>query len=275
LRAALGKVDLSQSTGALLDTLTHDGRHQELLDQLLEQLGLLLREESANTFVAARIVEGLKGEFPKAEKILPSAWIGEKGARVLESAVSRLLRQVGEDHEHQLRKQFDVIVQKLIVHLKSDPAFLRKGEELKTSLCEGGAFNDYALGLWDSVRAWLRADLERPDSALHAKARALGRWLGETLAADAGLRAAFNNFLEDLARAWAPGLAQTLVDHISGTVRAWDAPETARLIELKIGKDLQKIRLNGTLLGGVIGLALYLLSYLPQLAGWLRVQFGL
>lgn len=271
LHAALDKVDLSKSAGALLDTLTKDGRHQELLDQMLDRLGALLAEESTRAFVAARIVDGLKGEFPLTEKLLPSEWIGDSGARVLETAVSRLLLQVSEDREHHLRQKFDEVVQKLVVQLKSDPAFLRKGEELKASLREGSALNEYTGALWSSLRAWLRDDLERPDSTLHAKVVATGRWLGESLAADADLRESINRHLEDAARAMAPDFARYLTHHIRDTVRHWDTRDTARLIELKIGKDLQEIRVNGTVIGGTIGLGLYLCSHLFE---WLRLQLG-
>ncbi|WP_322043797.1 DUF445 domain-containing protein [Paraburkholderia sp. J67] len=272
LYAALDKVDLSKSAGAILDTLTKDGRHQELLDRMLDQLGLLLAEESTRTFVASRIVDGLKGEFPKFEKILPSEWLGDTGARVLESAVSRLLLQVSEDREHHLRQKFDEVMHKLIVQLKSDPAFLRKGEELKASLREGSALNDYTRELWNSLRAWLRNDLEQPDSTLHEKVAATGQWLGEALAADADLRASLNGHLEDAARAMAPEFSRYLTHHIRDTVRNWDTRETARLIELKIGKDLQRIRVNGTLIGGTIGLGLYLCSNLFE---WLRLQIAM
>jgi uncharacterized membrane-anchored protein YjiN (DUF445 family) len=271
LRAALARVDLSKSAGAILDTLTKDGRHQELLDRMLDQLGALLQEEGTREYVAARIVDWLKGEYPWTEKVLPSEWIGEKSANVLESAVNRLLVEVSEDREHQLRRKFDEVVEKLIVQLKSDPAFLRKGEELKASLSEGGALNDYTRTLWDSLRAWLRDDLEREDSSLHAKVAATGRWLGETLAADAGLRASLNGHLEDAARSMAPDFARFLTHHIRDTVKNWDTRETARLIELKIGKDLQGIRVNGTLIGGVIGLGLYLCSLLFELV---RLKLG-
>ncbi|WP_321885937.1 DUF445 domain-containing protein [Paraburkholderia bannensis] len=272
LHAALDKVDLSKSAGAILDTLTKDGRHQELLDRMLDQLGLLLAEEGTREFVASRIVDGLKGEFPKSEWMLPSEWLGDKGARVLESAVNRLLLQVSEDREHHLRQKFDEVMQKLIVQLKNDPAFLRKGEELKASLREGSALNDYTRELWDSLRGWLRDDLERPDSTLHAKVAATGQWLGQALAADADLRASLNGHLEDAARAMAPEFSRYLTHHIRDTVRNWDTRETARLIELKIGKDLQEIRVNGTVIGGTIGLGLYLCSHLFE---WLRLQLGL
>ncbi|WP_321907497.1 DUF445 domain-containing protein [Paraburkholderia sp. J11-2] len=271
LHAALERVDLSKSAGAILDTLTKDGRHQELLDQVLDQLGALLRDEGTRAFVATAIVDWLKSDYPTTEKFLPTEWIGESGARVVESAVNRLLLQVSGDREHHLRRKFDEVVEKLIVQLKSDPAFLRKGEELKASLREGSALNEYTRALWDSLRAWLRDDLAREDSELHAKVAATGRWLGETLAADAELRASLNGHLEDAARAMAPDFARYLTHHIRDTVQNWDTRETARLIELKIGKDLQEIRVNGTVIGGAIGLGLYLCSHLFELA---RLKMG-
>ncbi|WP_322010494.1 DUF445 domain-containing protein [Paraburkholderia sp. J12] len=272
LRAALSSVDLSKSMGAVLDTLTRDGRHQELLDKLIDQFAALLRVEETRSFVAARIVDGLKGEYPITEKVLPTAWIGESGARVLTSAVERLLLQISEDREHQLRHRFDEVVYGLIARLKTDPAFLAKGEELKASLRDGAAFADYARTLWDELRGWLRCDLEAPDSVLHAKVAAAGGWLGRTLAADPKLRASLNEHLEQAAHAMAPEFAAFLTRHISDTVKNWDAASMSTLIEQKIGKDLQRIRINGTVLGGAIGFGLYLCS---QLFEWLRGLLGL
>jgi uncharacterized membrane-anchored protein YjiN (DUF445 family) len=272
LRTTLSSVDLSKSMGAVLDTLTRDGRHQELLDKLIDQFAALLRVEETRSFVAARIVEGLKGEYPLTEKVLPTAWIGESGARVLTNAVERLLLQISEDREHQLRHRFDEVVYSLIARLKTDPAFLAKGEELKASLRDGSAFADYARTLWDELRAWLRRDLEEPDSVLRAKVAAAGGWLGRALAADPKLRASLNEHLEQAAHAMAPEFAAFLTRHISDTVKNWDAGSMSTLIEQKIGKDLQRIRINGTVLGGAIGFGLYLCS---QLFEWLRVFLGL
>jgi uncharacterized membrane-anchored protein YjiN (DUF445 family) len=265
LHAALDSIDLSKSMGAALDTLTRDGRHQELLDKLIDQFVVLLRVEETRSFVAGRIVEGLKGEYPLTEKVLPTAWIGDSGARVLTNAVERLLLQISEDHEHQLRQKFDEIVLKLIERLKTDPAFVAKGEELKASLRDNTAFDDYARTLWDDLRTWLRRDLEQPDSLLHARVAAAGGWIGNALAGDEKLRAALNEHLEESAHAMAPDFAAFLTRHISDTVKNWDAQSMSGLIEQKIGKDLQRIRINGTVLGGAIGLGLYLCSWLFEM----------
>jgi len=271
LRDVLAKVDLSQATGAMLDTLTRDGRHQELLDTALDQLIALLREPPAREFIAARIVDWVRSEYPKMEKILPSAWLGEKGADAIASAANRMLEQIAENPAHELRERFDEAARKLIAKLKTDPAFLRQGEALKRYLVEGEAFSAYVKDMWSELRAWLKRDLYSTDSALHARVAAMGQWIGRELASDPALRQSLNDHLEDAARAMAPDFAQFLTRHISDTVKNWDSREMSRQIELNIGKDLQYIRINGTLVGGFIGLLLYASSQLLEL---LRMQVG-
>jgi uncharacterized membrane-anchored protein YjiN (DUF445 family) len=245
--------------------LTRDGRHQELLDAGIEQVVALLREAPAREFIAGRIVEWVKGEYPKMEKILPSAWLGEKGAEAIANAVNRMLEQISENPTHELRQKFDEAAQRLIVKLKTDPAFARQGEELKRYLVEGDAFSAYVKDMWGDLRAWLRRDLQSADSALHARVMAMGQWVGRELAHDAALRQSLNDHLEEAARGMAPDFARFLTRHISDTVKNWDAREMSRQIELNIGKDLQYIRINGTLVGGFIGLLLYASSQLFEL----------
>ncbi|MBN3807291.1 DUF445 family protein [Paraburkholderia sp. Ac-20336] len=271
LRDVLAKVDLSQATGAMLDTLTRDGRHQELLDTALDQLIALLREPPAREFIAARIVDWVRSEYPKMEKILPSAWLGEKGADAIASAANRMLEQIAENPAHELRERFDEAARKLIAKLKTDPAFLQHGEALKRYLVEGDAFSAYVKDMWSELRAWLKRDLHSADSALHARVAAMGQWIGRELASDPALRQSLNDHLGDAARAMAPDFAQFLTRHISDTVKNWDSREMSRQIELNIGKDLQYIRINGTLVGGFIGLLLYASSQLLEL---LRMQVG-
>jgi uncharacterized membrane-anchored protein YjiN (DUF445 family) len=185
--------------------------------------------------------------------------------------VSRVLEGVAADPEHELRQRFDRTVARLTERLKHDPAFIEKGDEIKRYIRDGDAFNDYARDLWNQLRAWLKADLARPDSALHRQAAMLGGWLGARLADSPALRASLNEHVEKAVHEMAPDFADFLMRHIRDTVRNWDAREMSRQIELNIGKDLQYIRINGTLVGGLIGLGLYLVSLVPRWAGaWLH-----
>ncbi|KVL61754.1 DUF445 domain-containing protein [Burkholderia ubonensis] len=270
-RALVDKVDLSQSAGAILDTLTKDGRHQALLDDAIGQVTNLLDQPENRAVIAAYIVDWLKSQYPTVEKILPTNWLGENGAELIANAVNRVLEQVAADPEHELRQRFDATVVELVERLKYDPVFIEKGEEIKRYIRDGDAFNTYLLDLWDQLRAWLKADLARADSTLHRQAATLGGWLGARLAESAALRASLNEHVEKAVYEMAPDFADFLMRHIRDTVRNWDAREMSRHIELNIGKDLQYIRINGTLVGGLIGLGLYLVSLAPRWAGgWLH-----
>lgn len=264
---ALDKVDLTQSSALLLDSLTKNNRHQELLDAAVQQLLRLLHKPGTREFIAAQIVRWLKREHPIKAKMLPTEWLGEHSADLVANAVDSILDQVALDQGHELRLGFDRAVQRLIERLKSDPEMTERAETIKSWLKEDESFNRYIGELWQDLRGWLKDDLNSEDSRVQERVRLAALWLGETLAADEALRTSMNQHLEDAARSVAPEFAAFLTRHISDTVKSWDARDMSQQIELNIGRDLQFIRINGTLVGGTIGLILYLLSQVP---GWIE-----
>ncbi|TKK21489.1 DUF445 domain-containing protein [Pantoea agglomerans] len=262
---AIDKVDLSKTSALLLESLTKNNRHQALLDAAIEQLLKLLHKPSTREFIAMQLVRWLKREHPIKAKMLPTEWLGEHSAELVANAVDSLLDDVALDQGHELRLGFNRAVDKLIVKLQNDPEMAERAEEIKGWLKEDASFNRYIGELWNDMRNWLKADLSSDDSRVQEKVRGAALWLGETLAADPALRDSMNQHLEQAARSVAPEFAGFLTRHISDTVKSWDARDMSQQIELNIGKDLQFIRINGTLVGGTIGLILYLLSQLPQL----------
>ncbi len=264
---ALDKVDLTQSSALLLDSLTKNNRHQELLDAAVQQLLRLLHKPGTREFIALQIVRWLKREHPIKAKVLPTEWLGEHSAELVANAVDSILDEVARDQGHEFRLGFNRAVQRLIERLKSDPEMAERAETIKHWLKEDESFNRYIGELWQDLRRWLKSDLNSDDSRVQERVRLAALWLGETLAADEALRASMNQHLEDAARSVAPEFAAFLTRHISDTVKSWDAREMSQQIELNIGRDLQFIRINGTLVGGTIGLVLFLLSQLP---GWLQ-----
>ncbi|WP_411706435.1 DUF445 domain-containing protein [Edaphovirga cremea] len=270
IHAFIDKADISQSVATLLDSMTRDGRHQELLDVSVKQVLKLLHQPSTRLYISGQIVSWVKREHPLKAKMLPTEWLGENGAEAISEAVGTLLDDVAADRGHALRQNFDRAVERLIEKLKNDPATARKAEEIKSYLKNDDALNTYVKQLWHDLREWLRQDLESKESVLHSKMAAAGRWLGDTLLQDVHLRESVNRHMEEAARKMAPDFAEYLTRHISDTVKSWDARDMSRQIELNIGKDLQFIRINGTLVGGFIGLALYLLSQLPH---WIEPLF--
>ena len=260
----VGSVDLSKSAGTILESLTRGGRHQELLNEGIHQLAQLLDNSDTQSAISQGIVDWLKEEYAFIEKMLPSELIGRKGADIAVRLASGILNKVSEDPHHPLRQRFDVFTIEFIERLKADPAFSERSEEIKSYLLNDEALNNYLASLWSELRDWLKRDLHSETSMLRGRIEATGAWLGQTLAEDPQLRQSLNENLELASRAAAPEFAVFLTHHIADTVKNWDSAEMSEQIELNIGKDLQFIRINGTIVGGLIGVILYLLSSLPQ-----------
>jgi uncharacterized membrane-anchored protein YjiN (DUF445 family) len=265
VHAMVRQVDLSRSAGTILESLTREGRHQQLLDEAIGQLAQLLRNEDTQGYIAQGIVDWLREEYAFIERMLPSEMIGKQGASIAVKLAAGILHRVSEDREHPLRQRFDDFAREFIERLKDDPSFLQKGEEIKRYLLEDETLNAYLKSLWHDLKAWLKRDLESGDSHVAARVAATGAWIGRTLAEDPALRRSLNENLEAASRGAAPEFAAFLTRHIADTVKNWDSREMSGQIELNIGKDLQYIRINGTVVGGLVGVLLYALSHLSQL----------
>ncbi|WP_299998591.1 DUF445 family protein [uncultured Cedecea sp.] len=262
---AIDNLDLSHSGAILLESMTKHHRHQVLLDALIGQVLGLLKKPSSRAFIAGQITAWLNSEHPRKAKLLPTEWLGEQSAEWVSDAVNRLLDDITHDKQHQIRQGFDRAVQRFITELKSSPDMMAKAESIKRYLKDDEAFNRYIGELWNDLRRWLKTDSASGDSQVQQRIALAGQWFGETLLSDKALQVSLNEHLELAVRRMTPDFAAFITRHISDTVNSWDSKELADHIEFNIGKDLQFIRINGTLVGGMIGLVLYLLSQLPGL----------
>lgn len=264
LNAAIGKLDLSRSMGALLAGLTKEGRHQQLLDDGMIALIGVINRPATRDMIAGQIAAWLKREHATMELMLPTEWISESGAGMIAKALQNIMEDIAADRDHKLRIKFDDMVQRFLVRLESDPSFIAKGEDFKRYLRDGDTFNNYIRDLWGSVRDWVKADIARGDSRLRDAVIQGANWLSEELLRHPAMRASLNQHLAGMARTLAPAFSSFLTRHISDTVKAWDNQDMSRQIELNIGKDLQFIRVNGTLVGGMVGLLLFLSAQLME-----------
>lgn len=265
VHAMVNSVDLSKSAGTILESLTRDGRHQELLNEGITQLARLLDNADTQATISQGIVDWLKEDYAFIESMLPSELIGRKGAGLAVRLASGILNKVASDPSHPLRARFDSFTQEFIERLKADPSFAGKADEIKAYLLGDETLNGYLATLWGELKGWVKQDLQREDSSLRRRLVATGAWVGKVLAEDPQLRASLSENLESAARGVAPEFAGFLTRHIADTVKQWDDREMSEQIELNIGKDLQYIRINGTIVGGLIGVTLYLLSQAPAL----------
>lgn len=272
LKALLAQVDLSRVAANVLAALTEGGRHQAVLDDVLARVAIALRQSHTHVLIAQTLVSWLKREHPLKEKMLPTDWLGERGAAAIASALESLLHDIAQDPQHQVRAAFDQALQRLIERLQTDDQLAQQAQTLRHYLLHDEKMADYLRQLWLGLRSRLQADLADEHSQVARKAAAMGRWLGQSLAQDADLRQSMNQRLKRWAAALAPDLSQIIAQHMADTVQRWDARELSQLIELHIGKDLQYIRVNGTLVGGAIGLLLFLFSHAA--AWWAAFMAG-
>ena len=257
--AKLREVDLACVAGQLLDMLTHERRHQAMLDELLAQLDLLLQDEA----VQERIAAGLSSEFSALRFRLFGKDIGldEKAgqwsADKLVRRVSALIGEISRDERHELRDKFDACLARFIDKLKDDPGFRLKGEQIREQLLAHPAVAGYLRELWDDLVDWLQADLAAPDSTIRRRLIRLCLRLGEALAGDAAMRRWLNDQLLDVAPTLVERHREDIRRYIAERVEKWNSAELVAQLEHNVGKDLQYIRINGTLVGGMVGLVLH------------------
>ncbi|MEZ2350994.1 DUF445 domain-containing protein [Caballeronia sp. RCC_10] len=259
--------DLSAAAGNLLSTLTADRRHQLLLDEGLKQMAAWLDKPEVQEMLAARIVAVAGEEYPKLVGMLgfvglDAADLGNKFAAGLVRGANQWLHDVTSDPEHERRKAFDAAVERFVERLKSDPAFKERIDLHKREWLDKPELRGYVDGLWDEFTAWLGADLQRADSALHVKVVQVASGFAQSLGGDPALRESINEHMRDALKALAPELREGIAKHIAATVKQWDDATLVRDVELNIGRDLQFIRVNGTLVGGAVGLLIHAVTLL-------------
>ena len=249
-RRQLANVSLAPFAGHTIDWLVRDGRHQEILTQMLRYTIVVL-DEHRDT-----IRERVQQESPW--------WMpGFIDDRILKQMLKRIEAQLFEmtlDPEHPLRTQFEKWLEGLAQRLKTSPEHRQWGEELKQQILENDSLQDYLYGLWQELATGLEKDLARPDSRFR---EAVGNWLDNVageLEQDAAVQAWINDWLTGTLVVLVEKNRQQISSLISDTVGSWDGVDTSRRVELAIGRDLQFIRINGTLVGGLVGLVIHALT---------------
>jgi uncharacterized membrane-anchored protein YjiN (DUF445 family) len=247
LAAAVDRLPLASMAGRGLQMMTAENRHHELLDAILRGLERFL-DESRET-LRTRFAE-------EAPWWLPDAVDDRIFDRLFEG-VCRLLGDVNRDPNHEVRKQFDTWVTSLIDRLEHSPEMQERVDELKREVLEHPALREWSGSLWGEVKDVLREQAADADSVLRARIADGVQALGRRLCEDEALQKKAEQMIEDGVAYLAEHFHDELAELISGTVERWDASETAQKLELLLGRDLQWIRINGTVVGGLAGLVIH------------------
>jgi uncharacterized membrane-anchored protein YjiN (DUF445 family) len=252
----LARFELAPLLGRALDWLIEDGRHQGVLTQSL-RFALVALHDNRET-----IRENVKRGSPW--------WLpGFVDDRILVQMLDRietLLLELSLDPDHRLRGNFNDWVGQWAHNLQHSSEYRRWGEGLKQDLLENERLQDYLYRLWVDMVTGLESDLADPESRFSAELGRLTGGLAEELETDPAIQEWVNRWLVALAVTAVDENRLAIASLISDTVRSWDPVETSARIEQAIGRDLQFIRVNGTLVGGLVGLVIHAVKVLWEAA---------
>jgi uncharacterized membrane-anchored protein YjiN (DUF445 family) len=236
--------------GNVLGLVTSGNRHQELFDSALKLVARLLDENG----------EALREKIGRETPWWIPTPVDDKIYEKIVRGVEHTLVEVREDPAHPLRERFNEAVEEFVTKLKSSPAMIAKGEHVKEELLRHPAVRAYSSSLWADMKAWLMRHSSDPDSEFRRRIEHGVTSFGVSLQTDEELIAKIDGWVESAVLYVVEEYRHEIADLIATTVAAWDPEDTTRKIELQIGKDLQFIRINGTLVGGLAGLLIYVIS---------------
>ena len=254
-KAVVGRVQKTQVApllGRALSLLTAGNRHQALLDDAIRLLAKGITENQD------LIRERVEKESPWW---IPGAVDDKIAARIV-AALERTMQAVHADPNHPLRARFDNAIDEFIVRLQASPEVILKAEQIKEDLLQADTVRQFSASLWSDAKASIARHAENPDGFNPESIERGLTAFGNAILADPLLMQKVDAWLVEGVVAVTERYQDEVGELIASTVRRWDPVATSQRIELAIGRDLQFIRINGTLVGGLAGMILYLIQKL-------------
>ncbi|MBA2456257.1 MAG: DUF445 domain-containing protein [Nocardioidaceae bacterium] len=243
---------LSEVAGRLLQEIVAEQAHHGMVDLALAE---------AHRWLVANPDKVALAIGQRAPDWTPQ-WLDEVIARRVHTELVTWVEEIRDDERHPARLALDDLLVDLAHDLQVDPATIERAERLKRRLLRTPQVTTAVISLWQAVRRGLLVTLEDPGSLIRVRAEealaAFGRRLGE----DVALQERFDRYASDAAAYVVETYGTEMTTVITETIERWDGDEAARRIELHVGRDLQFIRINGTLVGGLAGLIIYALAQL-------------
>src|SRR5665213_756448 len=246
----LQSIDLAPLFAGTLRGFVREGRHQGLLDDILRAV----HQSLTTPETMAMVREKIRGELPtllklyRADKYLVN--------KIVASATA-FFEEVRSDEKHPFRGEFDRMVLSFVDRLGSDPAYAGRIDGLKRDLLARPELGELARNAWANARTFIERSASGESQVLQHHLTGMFVAAGEVLAGDGELRAEINQGLIAVLRSFIADQKSGVSSFISDQVKAWDMGQLIALIEINIGRDLQYIRFNGSLIGGLAGLGLY------------------
>ncbi|MGX4773021.1 DUF445 domain-containing protein [Bradyrhizobium guangdongense] len=251
-------IDLAPLAAGTLRGFVAEGRHQILFDDLLRVMHETLNQKET----MAMIREKVRAELPtllklyRADKFLVN--------KIVASATA-FFNEVRSDPKHPFRGEFDRMVLSFVDRLGTDQAYIDRIDSLKRDLLARPELAELARTVWANTRSFIERSASGETQVLQHHLAGMFVSAGDALAGDAELRGEINKGLVTVLRSFVADQKSGVSTFISDQVKAWNMTQLISLIEINIGRDLQYIRFNGSLIGGLAGLALYSVEFLLRL----------
>ena len=241
-------LEVSPLLGQALEGAITDERHIPILDGIVTWAGRTL---DANEDLIRKMVHD------RANLIMRLAGLDEKLADGIVDGLRRLTIDMAIDPAHPLRAKAEEALAALAWDMRFDPEMQAKVEGWKNEIIANKAVTDWLGGLWENGRAALLRAARDPEAAMAGRFGEALRQLGETLQQDGRLNKAINQFARRMVVGTVATYGSGIVTLVSDTIRGWDARTVTDRLENAVGRDLQYIRINGTLVGGLVGLVIH------------------
>jgi uncharacterized membrane-anchored protein YjiN (DUF445 family) len=250
LTRAADSIEVAPLAGRVVRIIVAGGHHAELFDTITSGTDRYLAEHYAE----------LRDRFEaEAPRWVPDMVYGRAFDR-LYTRLRERLAAMAADPDDETRMQFEDWIAGLPDRLETSPELRERGENIKREILGSALLRDWSSSLWKNAKETLRTQAADPESELRrrlADALAAG---GRRLGSDTRLQESLERVVESGARALADQFHDELAGLVTGTVQRWDAEQTSSQLELLLGRDLQFIRINGTVVGAGVGLALHAIA---------------
>ena len=253
LKATLSRIEVAPPAGKMIEAAIVDGRHRPLIDSVIRWVALALED---NEDLVREMIHR------RANTLLRFTGLDERLANSVIDGLYKLLAETLVDPDHPIRTKVEESLEKLGQDLQHDPELRARVEKAKNDLLDNPALGDWWQGVWERARRAMLDTARNPDRAMQGEIGKMVRELGSALSKDPRLQVMVNRFARRTAVGVATRYGDNIVRLVSETVRRWDAQTITDRVEGAVGRDLQFIRINGTLVGGLVGLTLHALGYL-------------
>jgi uncharacterized membrane-anchored protein YjiN (DUF445 family) len=251
-------IDLAPLAAATLRAFVLEGRHQGLLDDILRAVHQSLTQAETMAMIRTKI----RDELPTLLKLYRT---DKFLVKKIAASATAFFDEVGRDPQHPFRGEFDRMILTFVDRLGSDPDYASRIDGLKRDLLARPELGTLTRNIWSNARLFIERSASGETQVLQHHLTGMFMAAGEALAGDSELRAEINQGLVAVLRSFVADQKSGVSSFISDQVKAWDMGQLIALIEINIGRDLQYIRFNGSLIGGLAGLSLYTIEFVLRL----------